>query len=326
MMADPLDADLLRTFLVVAGERGFSRAARRLARTQSAVSQAVARLERDLGERLFVRDGRVTHLTAAGRILEEHARRVLEEMERARAHLAAQHELREGRLVVGTSDTLAYYFLPPVFAAFRARYPGVELRIDNRPSPATAQRVVERVVDVGVVTLPLPAGLTAGGRPLAGRLATEDLASQRDVVICPPGHSLASRRRLRLEALATEPLVLLDRTTASRAFLDAELARTGASPRVVMEMSSVEVVKRLVELGFGLSVVPQMAVEREVAAGHLVALRLETVAPPRRVGLCTASAEPLAPAATAFVAMARGALAARRRAASPRGRPPVAVL
>jgi DNA-binding transcriptional LysR family regulator len=311
MMANPIDADQLRTFLVVAAERGFSRAARRLARTQSAVSQAVARLEQALGERLFVRDGRVTHLTPAGRILEEHARRVLDEMERARAHLAAQHELREGRLVVGTSDTLAYYFLPPVFAAFRARYPGIELRIDNRPSPATAQRVVERTVDVGVVTLPLPTGLAVAGRPLAERLVTEVLSAQRDVVICPPGHALGSRRRLRLEALAPEPLVLLDRTTASRAFLDAELARAGVTPRVVMEMSSLEVVKRLVELGFGLSVVPEMAVEREVAAGHLRAVRLETAAPARHVGLLTPTAGPLAPAATAFAALARGALASR---------------
>lgn len=308
MIASPLDSDQLQTFLVVAGERGFSRAARRLSRTQSAVSQSVARLEQTLGERLFVRDGRVTHLTPAGRILEEHARRVLEEMDRARAHLAAQHELREGSLVVGTSDTLACYFLPPVFAAFRARYPGVELRLDNRPSPATARRVAERDVDVGVVTLPLPAGLGAGGRPLSERLELEDLAPQRDVVICPAGHPLAKRRRLRLATLAAEPLVLLDGGTASRAFLDAELTQARLAPRVVMEMSSVEVVKRLVELGFGLSVVPEMAVLREVAAGSLAALRLESAAPQRRIGLCTARSGPLAPAAAAFVAVARGTL------------------
>ena len=100
------------------------------------------------------------------------AHRVLDEMDRAREGLQALAELREGSLVVGTSDTLAYYLLPPAIAAFRARYPGVELRLDNRPSPATAERVAERVVDVGVVTLPLPAGLRAGGKPAAAMSAT----------------------------------------------------------------------------------------------------------------------------------------------------------
>src|SRR5512142_2151143 len=120
----PLNSDQLLAFAAVARERGFSRAARRLARTQSAVSQAVARLEEDLGARLFLRQGRVTELTPAGRLLLERAERVLDEMDRARESLQAVAELRDGVLVVGTSDTLAYYLLPPAIAAFRARYPG----------------------------------------------------------------------------------------------------------------------------------------------------------------------------------------------------------
>jgi DNA-binding transcriptional LysR family regulator len=108
----PLPPDQLLAFLAVARERGFSRAASRLGRTQSAVSQAVARLEADLGVRLFARSRRSTTLTPAGRALEEHAQRVLDEMDRARAALQALSELREGSLTVGTSDTLACHVLP----------------------------------------------------------------------------------------------------------------------------------------------------------------------------------------------------------------------
>src|SRR5882757_1289430 len=154
-MAMDMDSERLRAFLAVARARNFSRAARRLGKTQPSVSQAVARLERDLGHALFVREGRTTHLAPAGRLLLEHAERIFDEMDRARARLSGLTELREGELVVGTSDTLACYALPPVFAAFHARYPGVELRLENRPSPAVVAQVAERAIHLGVVSLPV---------------------------------------------------------------------------------------------------------------------------------------------------------------------------
>lgn len=303
-MMQPIDADQLLAFVTVARERGFSRAARRLGRTQSAVSQAVARLEGDLGTRLLAR-GRATEPTAAGRVLLQRAERILGEMERAREGLRALDELAAGALTVGTSDTLACYVLPPVLAAFRARYPAVELRLDNRPSPATAARVVEREIDVGVVTLPLP----RDARAPAERLRLERLARQEEVAICPPGHPLARRRRAGLEALAPYPLLLLDRTTGARALLDQELSRLGVAPRVAMEMSSVEVLKKLVELGLGVSIVPALAVEREVAAGALAAVRLTGLAAERSVGLATPAAGPPSRAAAAFAEIARAVLA-----------------
>lgn len=311
-MLNPLDSGQLLAFVAVARERGFSRAARRLGRTQSAVSQAVARLEADLGTALFVRRGRTTGLTAAGRALLERAERVLDEMGRARAALQGEAGPEEGWLTVGTSDTLAYYLLPPVIAAFRARHPRVELRLDNRPSPATAERVAERGVDVGVVTLPLPSDLRSGGRPLLERVTVEPLGPQPEVLICPPGHPLARRRRVGLEAVVRHPLLLLDRSTGARALLDGDLARLGLTPAVAMEMSSVEVLKRLVELGLGLSVVPALAVEREVAAGTLAAVRLEGLSFERSVGLVTPAGGPLPRAAAAFAEVAREVL---RRAA-----------
>jgi len=304
----PLDSDQLVAIVAVARERGFSRAGRRLSRTQSAVSQAVARLEGEVGARLFLRGGRTTQLTAAGRLLLSRAERVLEEMQRAREGLFALAELSQGTLSLGTSDTLACYVLPPVIAAFRTRYPGVDLWLDNRPSPATAERVLERALDLGVVTLPLPSGPRALGRAAAERLRIEALAPQEEVVICPPHHPLAKRRWIDLEGILPYPLLLLDRTTGSRALLDAELARLGASPAVAMEMSSVEVLKKLVELGLGVSVVPAVAVEREVAAGVLKAVRLSGLAAARRVGLVMLASGPPSRAAAAFAEMARAAL------------------
>jgi DNA-binding transcriptional LysR family regulator len=234
-------------------------------------------------------------------------------MERARAHLEAAAELRAGELVIGTSDTLAYHLLPPVFAAFRARYPAVELRLDNRSSPATALEVAERRVQVGVVSLPLPEDLRLGGRPAAERLRVEPLCPQEDVAICPPGHALARRRRVRLEALLPYPLLLLDGGTGSRAFLETAFQALPRRPQVAMEMSSVEVLKRLCELGFGVAVVPALAVARETAAGVLAVVHVEELAAKRSVGLLTAAAPPVPRAAAAFVELARAMLTRGRR-------------
>jgi DNA-binding transcriptional LysR family regulator len=304
-----LDSERLRTFLAVARARNFSRAAEQLGKTQPSVSQAVAALERELRQALFVRDGRTTHLTAAGKLLLRHVEAIFAEMERAQAALAGLHELRRGELVVGTSDTLAYYLLPPVFAAFRARYPGVELRLDNRPSPATAAQVAARVVDVGIVTSPLAPD---------ARLRLEPLLPHEDLAICAPRHPLARKRQVPLDELLGEPLLLLDRTTGARAALDAVFARARVQPRVSMEMSSVEVLKRLVELGFGLSIVPAISVARELRARTLAVVRVPGLSTGRQVGLLTPASGPVAPAAAAFVEIARAVLVQRAGRRRPR--------
>lgn len=305
----PLDVDRLWAFVAVARERGFSRAARALGRTQSSLSQAVAELERELSQPLFVRRPRGVELTAAGRLLHEHAARVLDELDRARARLTALAELRAGELTIGTSDTLACHLLPPVFKAFRARHPEIELRLVNRPSPAVAELVAARAVDVGVVTLPLPDGLRVDGRPIDERVITTALAVQRDVVIGPPGDpTVRAARRVSLDALAARPLVLLARGTASRAHLDAAFKARGLDPRVAIETGSVDVCKRLAALGFGLSVVPAFAVEREREDGSLAVAPIDRATATRGVALLTPRPGPPTRAAEAFAGIAKQGL------------------
>src|SRR5262245_52507497 len=120
---DLLDADRLLVFATVAREKGFSAAARKLGRSQPAVSQAVAALEAELDQRLFVREGRTISPTRAGEALLDHAARILDELRAAREHVAAVGAMREGRLSIGTTDTLACYALPAALSEMRARHP-----------------------------------------------------------------------------------------------------------------------------------------------------------------------------------------------------------
>jgi DNA-binding transcriptional LysR family regulator len=293
-----LESDRLRVFVAVARAGGFSRAAARLHRTQPAVSQALRALEDEVGEALFLRMGRRVALTPAGVILLEHAEQSAAVLGRARERLQALGALESGELVIGTSDTNACYVLPPVLAAFRARYPGVELRLSNRPSPATERQVLEREVDVGFVTLPAA----------SPRLVAEPLVTREDVAIFAPDHPLASRRRLRFEALLAHPLLVLDRGARSRKWIDERLSAAvsgSAEPRIAMELASIEVVKRLVALGFGVSVVPRIAVAAEVAAGSLACAALFPREEPRTLGVVLPRNAALSQAAAAFVALAR---------------------
>jgi DNA-binding transcriptional LysR family regulator len=300
-----LDTARLLAFAAVARQGGFSKAAKELGKTQSSVSQAVLLLERELGQKLFSRDGHTPRLTDAGRALLRRSQRIFEEMALAEAELAALSELCFGELVVGTSDTLACYFLPPVFAAFRERYPKVELRLDNRPSPVIAERVSERQVDVGIVSLPLPDTLQLSGRKWSERLDCVVLAAQEDVAVCAPSHALGKRREVSVADLAPHALLLLDRTTSSRALVEAAFARSETPITVAMEMSSVEVLKRLAELGFGVAIVPRFAVQRELEGGTLAALKLKDFGARRSVGALTPRAFAPTRAAAAFLELAR---------------------
>jgi DNA-binding transcriptional LysR family regulator len=327
-MAMILDSARLAAFSAVAAAGGFSKAAKQLGKTQSSVSQAVLLLERELGQKLFARDGHRPRLTDAGRALLARATRIFEEMALAESELAGLGALDSGELVLGTSDTLACYFLPPVLAAFRERFPKVDLRIDNRPSPVIAERVSEGQVDLGIVSLPLPASLAVSGRSVSERLDCVELAPQEDVAVCSPTHALAKAKPHRLggqerlqpelgmRELSRYPLLLLDRTTSSRALVDLAFAAENLRLELAMEMSSVEVLKRLAELGFGVAIVPRFSVQRERESGTLRVLRLEQFSAARSVGALTPRAFAPTRAARAFLALAQDHSKPRRSSSS----------
>ncbi|MDH5673377.1 MAG: LysR family transcriptional regulator [Myxococcales bacterium] len=303
-----MEWDRLEAFVAVARSGGFTAAARSLGRTQSAISQSVAALERSLGQELFVREGRRVRLSEAGAILLTHAEQAFATLALAERRLQALSELESGRLLLGTSDTLAYYVLPEALRVFAERYPGIEVVLETRPSPRIAEAVAKHELDAGVVSLPLPAKL--GGERAGDRLRTEALGEQRDVLIVAPDHELAGTEAIGFEALAGQKLLLLGRDSAGRAHVDEQLRRAGVEPTVAMEMSSVEVLKRLTELGFGAAIVPALSVRREVEAATLVARPLKVQGPGRQIGLLLPARLPPSRPAEAFAELLRTQLPA----------------
>ena len=259
----------------MAETKSFTKAAEKVFRTQPAVSQAIQSLEEELGERLFMRHGRTSTLTQAGRILLEHVEEAFDTLEQGRLRIGALKELHEGELTISTSDTTAYYILPDVLHAFREQYPGVEIKIYCKPSPIAAEQVLTREADIGIVTLPIE-------HP---KLATEALIVREDVVICAPSHQLAKRKRIAFTDLATYPLLLLDRGSNTRTYIDQRFLKAGITPQISMELGSIEVIKKLVQLDFGVSIVPRIAVQDEVEKGSLKSIGIFRRAECRKLGI-----------------------------------------
>lgn len=255
----------LETFLCVARRRSFTRAAEELHLTQPAVTRQIAALEAELKTPLFDRLGKSVPLTAAGEMLLRYAGQILRLAADAQEAVAEVGLGASGRLAVGASTTLATYVLPGVLTRFRAAHPGVDVTIRTGVSAHITGLVLSGGVDLGLVT---NEGLTDTV------LSLEPLGEYETVLVTPPGHPLTQHDTVTALALVGQPLLLMEPGTNLRHYVDQLFASTGVVLTPTMELDSVETIKRMVEVGLGISLLPRVAVETEVAAGTLVARSL----------------------------------------------------
>lgn len=290
-----MDLDQLRSFVTIAHEQSFTRAAAKLFLTQSALSQQMKVLEQALGEQLFERHGRQLVLTAAGQIIQARATTILGLVEGMQQEVAALKGLQQGRIGIGASDTICLYLLPTVVQRFRTQYPAIEIHLTNLPSGEILAQLNEGLLDFGIVTLPAR----------DPKLQIEHLLWREDLLICRPGHPLLTQAAVTLTDLVNYPLLLLEKSSTSRTLLDQLFTEAGSTPQVI-DLGSIEVIKRYVEIDLGIALVPAFAVEGEVRSGRLAAVRLPWL-PLRAVGLITRDTGYFSPASRAFLQLLRAA-------------------
>ncbi|MEZ4866508.1 MAG: LysR family transcriptional regulator [Caldilineaceae bacterium] len=263
----------LRALVTIVKEGSFTRAAEKLFVTQPALSLQIKALEREMGEELLERQGRRLLLTAPGRLVLAHAETILAQVEQLQRELAALQGVAAGHLCIGTSDTICLYLLPPVIQRFRLRYPEVRIQLRNRPSAEVVAQLLEGEIDFGIVTLPV----------VDPRLEAEYLCDREEVAICHPTHPLAQQQTATLAELTQAPLLLLDKGATSRQLLDQQLLQVGLRPEII-ELGSIEVIKRYAAIDLGVAVVPRMAVTMEVATETLHPLTIPWL-PKRAIGV-----------------------------------------
>src|SRR4030088_1676420 len=190
-----MDIAALKTFLAVAHERSFSRAAAKVHRTQPAVSQAVRRLGADLGEQLFDRSSKSGTLTDAGKVLQNYGQRLVRLAEEAESAMRELRDLRRGRVLIGANEA-AVHTLLPLIGRFRQGFPEIAIDVRRVPARQIAVEVQQGSLDFGALTF----------HPTEEGLLEVPIGSDELVLLMPPSHSLANRRQVAMDDIAQEPV------------------------------------------------------------------------------------------------------------------------
>ncbi len=272
---------------------GFTRAAAALHVTQPALSEGIARLESELGVRLFHRVGRRAVVSAAGEAFLEPARQLLRDRTVLTESVAAVLGLDAGRLDLVALPTLAVEPLVPLVGTFRRQHPGVVVHIEQpEEDGAIADSVRSGRSEIGVADLPLD----------EPGLVSERILTQELVAILPPSSPLVTRRRLTMRDLSSVPLVMTPPGSPVRQRIDAAFADAGSAPTLAVETEQREAIVALVLAGAGASILPDSLATTARAAGAATVVLSPRLR--RDVGLVWRDG-PLSPAAQAFVTIAR---------------------
>jgi DNA-binding transcriptional LysR family regulator len=261
-----LEIRQLLAFVTVAARRNFTRAAQELSLTQPAVTRQVGGLESELGTKLMDRLGRRTELTSAGQALLPYAEEILRLADEARRKVLDINHGVAGHLSIGASSTAATYFLPPLLNSYRNAFPQVQLSVATGASPRVGDMVRSGGVDIGIVM---------DHQDQAG-IGAVVLATYEVCLATAPNHPLARSGpgdEISLDAaLGNSPLIVMQPGATLRTYVERLLAVADIPFRPSIELDNVEAIKKMIEAGIGISILPEIAIGAERAAGTLVAL------------------------------------------------------
>ncbi len=256
-----MDLQALKIFLAVAQERSFSRAAGKVHRTQPAVSQAVRRLEGDLGEELIDRSSKSGTLTDAGRVLQNYGQRLVRLAEETESAMRELRDLRRGRVLIGANEA-AVHTLLPLIARFRQRYPDLAIDVRRVPARQIAVEVQQGSLDFGALTF----------HPPEEGLLEVTVGSDELVLLVPPAHPFGRRRQVTMDEVATERIVAHNDPSPARERVLRLFEQRHIFLNMVIALPSLDGIKRAVEMQLGVALLPRRCAITEIATGRLVAV------------------------------------------------------
>lgn len=294
-----MDLNQLETFLAVAEERSFSRAAARLHRTQPAVSQVIRKLEEDIGETLFDRAARDGSLTAAGVLLRDYALRLMALRREATSALGELKNLERGSLHLAANEYTCTYLLPAI-DAFRREYPQISVTVQRMLASHIPDELSLRTFEMGMISF----------RPDPEQFRTIAVYGDSLTLIVSPRHPLAGAERVSISDLGKESFIAHNVASPLRRRVIETFQRFRTPLHMEIELPTIEAIKQFVAMGNGVALVPHLTVARELEAGELVAVTVPELEMKRVLRLAHRRHGTLSYAATAFLQTVR-ALARR---------------
>ena len=261
-----MNFDHLQTFQAVAKTGSFTKAARKLFLTQPAVSQQIQALEASIGVRLFDRSGKKIYLTREGEMLLTRTSRIDAELRKIDNLFEDLSNLSRGRLDIGSSAVFGTCFLPGPIGKFNHQYPCIDLNLHAGNSHKVISMLLNNQIEFGF-------GGLIEDEP---RIDFAMVHQEKFVAVAGSQHPLTMVKTITQDDIKGAPFILREKGTNVRREVDAWLGRTADSfaPERFIELENVETTKRLVEEGYGISIVPQAAVQRELSAGQLKIIEL----------------------------------------------------
>lgn len=290
-----MDINQLEVFLAVAQERSFSRAAEALHRTQPAVSQAIRRLEAELGESLFDRSSKDGTLTTAGRVLFDFAQQMMNLRQHAHSAIRELRDLHRGKLSLGANEYTVMSLLP-LIPIFRARHPHIKIEVKRSLASRIPREILGRDVEIGVVSF----------KPSDPAIRSMSVAIDELALVVAPNHPLAAKKIVSVRELGAEAFIAHNVPSPYRERVIKTFEKHRTPLNISMEMPTLEAIKRLVENGMGVALIPRLTAQAEIARKQLVALTVREMRLERRLHLIFRKGATLSHAAKAFLRVARG--------------------
>jgi len=291
----------LEVFLAVARERRFSRAADKLFRTQSAVSQTIRKLEDELGEALFDRSSREGVLTDAGKVLFEYAEKLINLRGEAAESLSELRELQTGKLVIAANEFTVLYLLP-VLAEFRRVHPMIKITVERALGSHIPDDVLRYAVEFGVLSY----------EPQEPNLHSIVVFLDELVFVVPPKHPLATTRQVSIRQLGAESFVAHIVPSPYREKVIQQFKTHKTPLHMDLELPTLQAIKQYVAMGNGVALIPEISVETEIARGELVRIPVKELQLKRKLRLIYRKGANLSHAARAFLKVAEAVAIERK--------------
>ncbi len=281
--------DYYRIFYETARFSSFSTAAQHLYISQSAISQCIHQLERDLNAQLFIRSRRGVTLTKEGEILFQKVESAMQSIEQGETLLARLHHLDSGSLVIAAGDTITGRYLLPYLEKFHALHPAIRIEIANSYSYHMVELVKEGKAELAFVNLPV----------FDDELSITPCFDIHDIFVC--GSDYDKKDSYTWEEMAEQSLILLEKNSSSRRYLDEQFATKGITLKPQIEIAAHDLLIRFASIHLGVSCVVEEFSKESLSQGIIRKMELNPPLPKRSIGFAHLKSTPLSLAAQAFL-------------------------